>query len=143
MIDCELLPVDQLIDSKFQRGNVFYQIIRPLLEAHEDARFAVFGCTLVEEGDRKERLATSRAATDESRPAGWETSTRQIVETGDSGRGFVESPKTFLLSIICAIFHYPPLFLQVLLNGCAARNPRYILCPSGRGGTTPVHEIIF
>jgi hypothetical protein len=54
---------------------------------------------LLKEGDRKESLVISCAATDESRSDRRETSTRQIVETGDHCPGFVELPKTFLLRI--------------------------------------------
>ena len=84
MLGCEAKRL--LVEIEAERGDVLLQLLLGLFECDEDARLAVIDRAPDEELHRHERLARSRTAADQRRPARRKSAARDLVESIDARR---------------------------------------------------------
>ena len=88
VVDGELLRLDQLRKVEPERRDVAGNLLGVLLERHEHAGFVEVHGAVHQEREAEQRLAGSRPAADEGRPAFRQAAARDLVEAADAGEGF-------------------------------------------------------
>ena len=87
VVDGQLLRLDQLGKVEAERRDVAGNLLGVLLERHEHAGLVELDGAVHQEGEGQQRLAGSRPAADERRPAFRQPAARDLVEAADSGGG--------------------------------------------------------
>ena len=88
VVDRELLRLDQLREVEPERRDVAGNLLGVLLERHEHAGFVEMDGAVHQKREGQQRLAGSRPAADERRPAFRQPAARDLVEATDAGRRF-------------------------------------------------------
>ena len=88
VVDRELLRLDQLRQVEAERRDVAGNLLGVLLERHEHAGLVELEGAVHQKGEGQQRLAGSRPAADERRPAFRQPAARDLVQATDSGQGF-------------------------------------------------------
>jgi len=88
VINDQLLLFDKFFQIKSQGGYILGQFVEVFLEGHKDTGLIILCSAIDQELDGEERLATTRAAGNQGRPAFGQTAAGDFVQTLDSGGGF-------------------------------------------------------
>src|SRR5690606_4190166 len=85
VIDAEQPPLFQVVQVEAEGCDILDQVLLALLEGDEDARLAVVERAADQEVQAEQRLATARAAAEESRPPCGQAASGDFVQPGDAG----------------------------------------------------------